>query len=83
MIAPARPTFVNCLRRGMLYGAALGLLLGLVNVGFQGLGEREAIVYWRDWILGGAAVGLLCGVARGVQLRYDTRRATVERRSPD
>ena len=53
--------------RATLIGAGLGLLLGFINTTFEGYGERTAILYWRDWILGGGALGLLCGITAVVR----------------
>lgn len=69
MIRQEPKTPVYFLRRGTLYGAALGLLLGLANVGVQGYDGIEAILYWRNWILGGAAVGFLAGAIKAAQVK--------------
>lgn len=54
------------LRRGTLYGAAFGMLLGLAHVAVIGGDEPHAIKVWRNWIVGGACVGLIAGAIRGV-----------------
>lgn len=64
-------TPIYFLRRGTLYGAALGLLLGLANVSVQSYSGIEAILYWRNWILGGAAVGFLAGAIKALQVKTD------------
>ena len=69
MISQEPKTTAYFLRRGTLYGAAAGMLLGLAAVGFAGYGETEAIVHWRNWILGGAFVGLVAGAIKAVQLK--------------
>ena len=68
MIPPADPTPVYFLRRGTLYGAALGLLLGLANVTIAGMAHLQAIYYWRNWIGGGALVGLTVGAVKALAL---------------
>jgi hypothetical protein len=55
-------------RRGTLYGAALGMLAGLAAVTMQGTIGREAIVDWRNWIIGGALLGLVAGVLKAVHM---------------
>ncbi|HEX6986897.1 MAG TPA: hypothetical protein VF170_16085 [Planctomycetaceae bacterium] len=72
MIRQEPKTPVYYLRRGTLYGAALGLLLGLANIAVEGYAEREAILYWRGWILGGAFVGLLAGAIRAARVKWGT-----------
>lgn len=62
-------TSIYFLRRGTLYGAAVGMLLGLAAVAVEGYVEREAIVTWRNWILGGALVGLVVGAIRAVRMK--------------
>lgn len=66
MIHDEPKTRVYYLRRGTLYGAALGMLLGLVRVGIAGAEGSDAVEIWRNWILGGACLGLFAGTVRGV-----------------
>jgi hypothetical protein len=71
MPIPDEPqTPIYFLRRGTLLGAALGMVLGLINTGIEGYGEQEAIIYWRNWILGGAFVGFLLGAVKAAQLVF-------------
>ena len=44
------------------------MLFGLANVAAAGYGELEGILYWRNWILSGAFVGLLAGAVRAARL---------------
>ncbi len=46
-------------RTGMMYGAALGMLAGLIWQTISPLESTDSIVRWRNTILAGAALGLL------------------------
>lgn len=59
-------TRVYFLRRGTLYGAALGMVLGLAHAGLARLEGTQAVEVWRNWILAGACLGLLAGTVRAV-----------------
>ncbi len=51
-------------RRYALYGAAAGMLAGLVYLAsIEAPAEREVVI-WRNFILGGCFLGLGCGVVR-------------------
>lgn len=51
-------------RRGIMFGAAIGMLIGLIDsgIGPELSSDREAIVRWRNFILAGAGIGLLAGI---------------------
>lgn len=48
-------------RSWILYGAAAGMLIGLCYVAVLNRDEVTEVVIWRNFILGGAATGLLTG----------------------
>ncbi len=66
-------TPIDVVRRGALYGAALGMLAGLAAVTFQGEIGREAIVIWRNWIVGLALAGLTVGLVPAIRLKLNRR----------
>ena len=65
---PDAPSRGFLFRRGMLVGAACGMLAGLVWIGIgiapDGANERDNIVRWRNCILVGAAAGAVVGLIR-------------------
>ena len=67
---PRNPPGRYHVKRGLLYGAALGGVLGAMSLMFEGFGGRAAVDYWRDWILGGGALGTLAGLAKAAQLKW-------------
>ena len=67
---PADPPGRYFVKKGLLYGLALGGVLGAVSLMFEGFGGRAAVDYWRDWILGGGALGTLTGLAKAAQLKW-------------
>jgi hypothetical protein len=54
-------TLAFLVKRGTLFGAALGMLAGLVLLSIKPAGEVASIIFWRNCILIGAAAGLLLG----------------------
>jgi hypothetical protein len=62
---PEPPPVAAIVRRAALYGAALGIIAGLIDrtVIGESVSEIAAIERWRNFILVGAAVGLLLGAA--------------------
>ena len=73
---PPKLSFVA--KRGLLYGAALGMLAGLVYEATVGAAPAHPVVVWRNFILAGALLGLILGFGVGLFIR---RRA--ESRSDD
>ena len=73
MICQEARTPIYYVRRGTLYGAAIGMLAGLAAVTIQDDVGREAIVVWRNWIVAFALVGLAAGSFRAVQLKLGRR----------
>lgn len=63
---PGKPVLTA--RSGLLYGGAVGLLIGLIVLAVRPLPEPESVIVWRRFILGGAAIGVLTGLVAG-QLR--------------
>lgn len=54
----------NCVRRGALFGLALGMLTGLIWIGLappEG-DELTSIVRWRNTIVAGCGIGILVGL---------------------
>ena len=64
---PPRLGFVA--KRGLLYGAALGMLAGLVYEAAIGAAPAHPVIVWRNFILAGAALGLILGFAVGLFIR--------------
>lgn len=65
------------LKRGTLIGAGLGMLAGLIILAIAGTGPDEeiaSIVFWRNCILVGAAIGLFAGGALAWRLRSKENR---------
>ena len=56
-------------KRGLLYGAALGMLAGLVYEATVGAAPAHPVVVWRNFILAGALLGLIVGFAVGLFIR--------------
>lgn len=56
-------------KRGLLYGAALGMLAGLVHEATLGAAPAHPVVVWRNFILAGAMLGLIVGFAVGLFIR--------------
>lgn len=52
-------------RSGLLYGGAVGLLIGLIVLAIRPLPEPESVIVWRRFILSGAAIGVLTGLVAG------------------
>jgi Na+/proline symporter len=63
---PESPTFsrANCIRRGALFGLALGMLAGLIWIGLAPPEGPEvvSIVRWRNTIIAGCGIGILTGI---------------------
>jgi hypothetical protein len=84
---PEPPPVAAIIRRATLYGAGLGVIAGLIDRAVLGdsAGEVAAIERWRNFILVGAAVGLLLGAAfawitwRGYRLQVAGFRKESER----
>jgi hypothetical protein len=57
------------LKRGTLFGAALGMLAGLVLLSIRPAGEVASIIFWRNCILIGAAAGLFFGAIASWRLQ--------------
>lgn len=69
---PSPPPVSFFLKRGTLLGAALGMLVGLIDLSVQGVEpemEATSIVIWRNTILIGAAFGFFLGGGVGVWIR--------------
>lgn len=60
-------------KRGLLYGAALGMLAGLVYEATVGAAPAHPVVVWRNFILAGALFGLIAGFAFGLIIRRRTQ----------
>ncbi|MEM7811797.1 MAG: hypothetical protein AAF532_10000 [Planctomycetota bacterium] len=56
----------SSLRRGILIGAGLGGLLGAANWAVRGPDGRPPLQYALDWLVGGAALGVIAGGVRAV-----------------
>lgn len=56
-------------KRGLLYGAALGMLAGLVYEATVGAAPAHPVIVWRNFILAGALLGLIVGFAVGLFIR--------------
>lgn len=56
-------------KRGILYGAAIGMLAGLAYEAIIGAEPAHPIIIWRNFILAGAFLGLVVGLAVGLVLR--------------
>lgn len=48
-------------KRYALYGAALGMLAGLLYLAGTSAAPQREVVIWRNFILAGCFIGLLCG----------------------
>ena len=81
------PPWAPIIRRTGLYGAALGVIVGLVDRTIRGADVEEvaAIVRWRNFILMGTGIGILAGIllAWGVRAywRKVIREADMDRAS--
>lgn len=58
------PPWAPIIRRTGLYGAALGVIVGLIDRTIRGANVEEvvAIVRWRNFILVGTGIGILAGI---------------------
>lgn len=70
------------LRHALLYGAALGLLVGLARVAVSGQNGETAIDLWRNTILAGAALGFFVGLARLAWRRHQSNDDVEEHQNP-
>jgi hypothetical protein len=55
------PILTSPIKRSTMYGAAIGLLLGVISLMFRDVGEIEGVIVWRNFVVGGAAVGFVVG----------------------
>ena len=74
---PPKLSFVA--KRGLLYGAALGMLAGLVYEATVGAAPAHPVVVWRNFILAGALLGLIAGFAVGLLVRRRTHQTDNDR----
>lgn len=58
------PPWAPIIRRTGLYGAALGVIVGLIDRTIRGadVPEVAAIIRWRNFILVGTAIGIVAGI---------------------
>ncbi len=69
MIRHDETTPAYYVRRGTLYGAAIGMLAGLAFVAIRGDVGRAAIEIWRNWIIAVALIGWAAGSVRAIRMK--------------
>ncbi|WP_166831222.1 hypothetical protein [Thalassoroseus pseudoceratinae] len=74
------PPRAPIIRRTGLYGAALGVIVGLIDRTIRGASVEEvaAIVRWRNFILVGTVIGILAGILLAWAVRAYWRKVVRE-----
>ncbi len=74
------PPWAPIIRRTGLYGAALGVIVGLIDRTIRGadVPEVAAIVRWRNFILVGTGIGILAGILLAWGVRTYWRKVVEE-----